>query len=212
MFASEYSEQTFDCKHAHRTGVCICQSVAIDLPHGTDVRWKGRDMARERDMTDRQRQVLDFIKAEVRRQGFPPTVRDIGEAVGPLLVLDGARSPLRAGGQGAHPTRPEQAAGARGARPRDRPAPAAPRRQRRRAAGRRRRRRGHADPRGGERRVDDPAADRGRPRRLHLRPAGEGRIDDRRGHPRRRLRGRPPAGRPRTTATSSSRCSRTRRP
>jgi repressor LexA len=39
-------------------------------------------MARERDMTDRQRQVLDFIKAEVRRQGFPPTVRDIGEAVG----------------------------------------------------------------------------------------------------------------------------------
>lgn len=39
-------------------------------------------MARERGMTDRQRQVLDFIKAEVRRQGFPPTVRDIGEAVG----------------------------------------------------------------------------------------------------------------------------------
>lgn len=39
-------------------------------------------MARERDMTDRQRQVLDFIKAEVRRQGFPPTVRDIGQAVG----------------------------------------------------------------------------------------------------------------------------------
>jgi repressor LexA len=39
-------------------------------------------MARERGMTDRQRQVLEFIKAEVRRQGFPPTVRDIGEAVG----------------------------------------------------------------------------------------------------------------------------------
>jgi repressor LexA len=39
-------------------------------------------MARERELTDRQRQVLDFIKAEVRRHGFPPTVRDIGEAVG----------------------------------------------------------------------------------------------------------------------------------
>lgn len=39
-------------------------------------------MARDRDLTDRQRQVLDFIKAEVRRKGFPPTVRDIGEAVG----------------------------------------------------------------------------------------------------------------------------------
>lgn len=39
-------------------------------------------MARDRELTDRQRQVLDFIKAEIRRQGFPPAVRDIGEAVG----------------------------------------------------------------------------------------------------------------------------------
>lgn len=39
-------------------------------------------MARDRDLTDRQRQVLDYIKAEVRKKGFPPTVRDIGEAVG----------------------------------------------------------------------------------------------------------------------------------
>jgi repressor LexA len=38
--------------------------------------------ARKRDLTDRQRQVLDFIKAETRRKGYPPTVRDIGEAVG----------------------------------------------------------------------------------------------------------------------------------
>jgi repressor LexA len=36
----------------------------------------------KRDLTDRQRQILDFIKAEVRQKGFPPTVRDIGEAVG----------------------------------------------------------------------------------------------------------------------------------
>jgi repressor LexA len=39
-------------------------------------------MTRDRGLTDRQRQVLDFIKAEVARQGFPPTVRDIGKAVG----------------------------------------------------------------------------------------------------------------------------------
>lgn len=39
-------------------------------------------MTRDRDLTDRQRQVLDFIKSEVRTKGFPPTVRDIGEAVG----------------------------------------------------------------------------------------------------------------------------------
>jgi repressor LexA len=36
----------------------------------------------KRDLTDRQRQILDFIKAEVRHKGFQPTVRDIGEAVG----------------------------------------------------------------------------------------------------------------------------------
>lgn len=39
-------------------------------------------MARDRELTDRQRQVLDFIKAEVELKGFPPTVRDIGQAVG----------------------------------------------------------------------------------------------------------------------------------
>jgi repressor LexA len=39
-------------------------------------------MTLERDLTDRQRQVLEFIKSETMRQGFPPTVRDIGHAVG----------------------------------------------------------------------------------------------------------------------------------
>jgi repressor LexA len=39
-------------------------------------------MTRDRELTDRQRQVLDFIKADLRRTGYPPTVRDIGAAVG----------------------------------------------------------------------------------------------------------------------------------
>jgi repressor LexA len=39
-------------------------------------------MTRDRELTDRQRQVLDFIKSEIRRMGYPPTVRDIGAAVG----------------------------------------------------------------------------------------------------------------------------------
>jgi len=34
------------------------------------------------DLTDRQRQVLEFIDAEVRQRGYPPSVREIGEAVG----------------------------------------------------------------------------------------------------------------------------------
>lgn len=33
-------------------------------------------------LTKRQRQVLDYIDACVRRQGYPPSVREIGEAVG----------------------------------------------------------------------------------------------------------------------------------
>jgi repressor LexA len=33
-------------------------------------------------LTDRQRQVLEFIDTEVRRKGYPPSVREIGEAVG----------------------------------------------------------------------------------------------------------------------------------
>ena len=34
------------------------------------------------DLTERQRQVLEFIDAEVRQRGYPPSVREIGEAVG----------------------------------------------------------------------------------------------------------------------------------
>jgi repressor LexA len=34
------------------------------------------------DLTARQRQVLEFIDAEVRVRGYPPSVREIGEAVG----------------------------------------------------------------------------------------------------------------------------------
>lgn len=33
-------------------------------------------------LTERQRQVLQFIKDEIRRRGYPPSVREIGEAIG----------------------------------------------------------------------------------------------------------------------------------
>lgn len=39
-------------------------------------------MSYKREMTDRQREILDFIRAEIHRRGFPPSVREIGEAVG----------------------------------------------------------------------------------------------------------------------------------
>ncbi len=34
------------------------------------------------ELTPRQRQVLEFIDEEVRSRGYPPSVREIGEAVG----------------------------------------------------------------------------------------------------------------------------------
>ncbi len=34
------------------------------------------------DLTERQRQVLEFIDAQIRDRGYPPSVREIGEAVG----------------------------------------------------------------------------------------------------------------------------------
>ncbi len=33
-------------------------------------------------LTVRQRQILEFIKDEIRRKGYPPSVREIGQAVG----------------------------------------------------------------------------------------------------------------------------------
>ena len=35
-----------------------------------------------RDLTPRQRQILEFVDVEVRRRGYPPSVREIGTAVG----------------------------------------------------------------------------------------------------------------------------------
>lgn len=39
-------------------------------------------MSYGKDPTKRQRQILDFIRSEVHRKGFPPSVREIGQAVG----------------------------------------------------------------------------------------------------------------------------------
>ncbi|MFT3715022.1 MAG: transcriptional repressor LexA [Gordonia sp. (in: high G+C Gram-positive bacteria)] len=36
----------------------------------------------EASLTDRQREVLEFIRASVRERGYPPSIREIGEAVG----------------------------------------------------------------------------------------------------------------------------------
>jgi len=33
-------------------------------------------------LTDRQQQILDYIKEQIRQKGYPPSVREIGESVG----------------------------------------------------------------------------------------------------------------------------------
>lgn len=42
----------------------------------------GTVMAYRREMTKRQQQILDFIRSELNLRGYPPSVREIGEAVG----------------------------------------------------------------------------------------------------------------------------------
>ena len=39
-------------------------------------------MAYRRELSRRQEQILEFIRAEIHRKGYPPSVREIGEAVG----------------------------------------------------------------------------------------------------------------------------------
>jgi repressor LexA len=49
----------------------------------TSSRTAGRATGRtEPQLTPRQRRILEFISATVRERGYPPTVREIGEAVG----------------------------------------------------------------------------------------------------------------------------------
>lgn len=39
-------------------------------------------MAYQKELTKRQQEILDFIRGELHRRGYPPSVREIGEAVG----------------------------------------------------------------------------------------------------------------------------------
>ena len=43
---------------------------------------QGDSMEYRAELTRRQREILDFIRAEIHRRGFPPSVREIGDAVG----------------------------------------------------------------------------------------------------------------------------------
>jgi len=60
-------------------------------------------------ITKRQRQVLDFIEQQMRERGFPPSVREIGEAVGltsPSTVHSHLRTLTNLGYLKRDPTKP----------------------------------------------------------------------------------------------------------
>ena len=154
-------------------------------------------------ITARQRQVLDFIEQQLRERGYPPSVREIGEAIGltsPSTVHSHLNTLQRLGYLRRDPTKPraievrwDPNSGAVHGAPPGAPRPA-----------RRRRRRRHRRARRGERRGAAPGPGRLHRRRRAVHAAGARRLDDRRRHPRRRLRDRRPAADRGRTATSSS--------
>ena len=182
-------------------------------------------------LTDRQREIWEFLVRYVEAHGYPPTVREIGQEVGlasPSTVHAHLANLERAGMLRRDPTKPralellaphrrESAAAARARRP-----PAPPRRpdRGRRSAARRAERRGvpgraraAGAGRGGvpparPRRVDDQRRDPGR--RLRGRAPSAGRAGTARSSPRSRARTRPPTRRPSsgsTARTAASGCS-----
>ena len=63
------------------------------------------------ELTGKRREILDFIADQLRERGYPPSVREIGEAVGLDVVVDGPRPPLHAAeaGVSSAATRPSPA-------------------------------------------------------------------------------------------------------
>ena len=70
---------------------------------------EGHSVEGRHDLTDRQRQILDLIGATVSERGYPPSVREIGEAVGlssPSTVHSHLSALERAGYLRRDPTKP----------------------------------------------------------------------------------------------------------
>ena len=144
-------------------------------------------------LTARQREVLEIIEQHMRERGYPPSVREIGEAVGltsPSTVHAHLAALQRRGYLRRDPTKP-RAIEVRWDPNSD---AAIERRPVRHVPLRRRRRRRHRRAGPGERRGGAAAAGRLHRRGRPVHAAGPGRLDDRGRHPRRRLRRVPVAG------------------
>src|SRR5438552_4910216 len=69
----QYDRTSVRLSSTDRTYVCIPRRPVLACGRG------GEDMD---DITARQRRILEYIRQTVQRRGYPPTVREIGEAVG----------------------------------------------------------------------------------------------------------------------------------
>lgn len=80
------------CSYEVYTNICSNQEVSDNSEHTFGVfgdvsyndqndEMKGVAMPKP-DLTERQQQILDFLVDEVRKRGYPPSVREIGEGVG----------------------------------------------------------------------------------------------------------------------------------
>ena len=142
----------------------------------------------ELSLTKRQQEIFDFVKRYVSEHGYPPTVRDIGKAIG-LTSSSTVHAHL------GEP-REARAAPARPTKPRAIEVLVDKARQRwcRRAAAGRSGRGRLAGAGGGEHRGVRAGAGHRRRRGGRVHAAGEGRLDEGRRNPRRRPRDRPHAG------------------
>src|SRR5262245_35760581 len=57
-------------------------------------RWR-REMAERDELTDRQKEVLEFIQESISGRGYPPTLREIGERMG-IRSTNGVNDHLKA--------------------------------------------------------------------------------------------------------------------
>ena len=62
------------------------------------------------DLTKRQKEIFDYIRRYAPRYGYPPTVREIGKAVGLHSSVDRPRPSRQPGEGGTAAPRPHQAA------------------------------------------------------------------------------------------------------
>ena len=71
----------------------------------------GRSTMSEATLAGKRRRILEFIAEQIRERGYPPSVREIGEAVGLDLTLHCAHTSAGSPARGLLAARPDQAEG-----------------------------------------------------------------------------------------------------